>query len=741
MYLRRSPKVKRLQAVFEKLRTGREDKVTFEDLWMLFNSGDTIYSPFQEGGHTLEDNGDTHTTNRRDVPQAYRVLTAQGGIPLTKTIAPRTKRQNLSLQVDPLGKRNDINTSLRMKDKYSTFYVYCFYIDFDGGNYGTVPEIFEFKPYEGEVDIRSLDAYPLHHSYRTDTTITDAELGIQLQDMLVDRGKKFIDLTAVSHMTYEGLTVGERREEINSAVIVDIKLAFQQYKGSFRNPDAVVPTFSALNGSLLLTPLTIGQTVELHGGICRCGSSNEWCHNFQCTFDQYPNLQKVKRQKAVTVIRALLEECENEKSNQRDGLNNIKNFMEERDLIRLLPGVVPGFALRNRKWIQLDINFLEHVKQENNWDDLVLPKGHRNMVQGMVETHAQGSRSTTGRQQDKIEMDLVRGKGRGCIMLLHGAPGVGKTSTAECVAAYTKRPLYPITCGDIGYVPDEVEKNMEQHFELAHKWGCVLLLDEADVFLAKRNKEDVKRNGLVSVFLRILEYYSGILFLTTNRVGMIDDAFRSRLHLTLYYPPLGRSQTKKIWRTNFKRLEVINAEREKYDRPRIEFDDKRIIRWADKYFEELKWNGRQIRNAFQTAVALAEFAVKKSERNEESSATKSLVMSVKDFRTIAEASIQFNEYLLETHGLDEDRTAKRDLIRANREFKSKVKIDLDESEEEDASDEDEESSDDADHDSGDDSDDESEESEKDKKKTKKGKKKAKMDSANKPKSKKKKKDK
>ena len=44
-----------------------------------------------------------------------------------------------------------------------------------------------------------------------------------------------------------------------------------------------------------------------------------------------------------------------------------------------------------------------------------------------------------------------------------------------------------IVAGDIGYVPDQVEKNMENHFKLAHKWGCVLLLDEADVFLAKRN--------------------------------------------------------------------------------------------------------------------------------------------------------------------------------------------------------------------------------------------------------------
>lgn len=52
--------------------------------------------------------------------------------------------------------------------------------------------------------------------------------------------------------------------------------------------------------------------------------------------------------------------------------------------------------------------------------------------------------------------------------------------------------------GDIGYEPEDVERNMEKHFMLAHKWGCVLLLDEADVFLAKRNVRNfIRSSGLV----------------------------------------------------------------------------------------------------------------------------------------------------------------------------------------------------------------------------------------------------
>lgn len=58
--------------------------------------------------------------------------------------------------------------------------------------------------------------------------------------------------------------------------------------------------------------------------------------------------------------------------------------------------------------------------------------------------------------------------------------GVGKTSTAECVADLTHRPLFPVTCGDIGETASEVQASLDHNFQLAHRWGCVLLLDEAE---------------------------------------------------------------------------------------------------------------------------------------------------------------------------------------------------------------------------------------------------------------------
>ena len=96
--------------------------------------------------------------------------------------------------------------------------------------------------------------------------------------------------------------------------------------------------------------------------------------------------------------------------------------------------------------VLLDLDSLGPIEQISEWKNLVLPSGHRQMVQAMVETHTEYPRLT--KDGNKVGMDLVSGKGepfssvvlkapplthvigRGCIILLHGVPGVGKTSTA-----------------------------------------------------------------------------------------------------------------------------------------------------------------------------------------------------------------------------------------------------------------------------------------------------------------------
>lgn len=92
-----------------------------------------------------------------------------------------------------------------------------------------------------------------------------------------------------------------------------------------------------------------------------------------------------------------------------------------------------------------------------------------------------------------------------------------------------------------------MEVQLSRVFQVARYWNALILLNEADVYMERRCKQDVARNKLVSVFLRKLEYCEGIMFLTTNRVSDFDEAIFSRIHLMLKYDELGISARSQIW--------------------------------------------------------------------------------------------------------------------------------------------------------------------------------------------------
>lgn len=118
----------------------------------------------------------------------------------------------------------------------------------------------------------------------------------------------------------------------------------------------------------------------------------------------------------------------------------------------------------------------------------------KDVVQNLVNSHFRRAE-----QQVTWEHDIIEGKGKGLIVLLHGAPGTGKTSTAESVAAACGRPLLQITCGDLGLTPVDVERALKEIFRYAQTWNCVLLLDECEIFLTRRfTNQDIIRNALVS---------------------------------------------------------------------------------------------------------------------------------------------------------------------------------------------------------------------------------------------------
>lgn len=225
------------------------------------------------------------------------------------------------------------------------------------------------------------------------------------------------------------------------------------------------------------------------------------------------------------------------------------------------------------------------------WNDsmiesLVMSQERKDFIRHLIRHHGH-------RDAKHVFDDLVRDKGKGLIGLLAGPPGVGKTLTAEAVAEIAHRPLYMISSGELGETSVTLQKQLMAVMELAETWKAVVLLDEADVFLAQRDNESLSRNAITSIFLRYLEYYQGILLLTTNRLSSCDEAFQSRIHFCFEYQELNEHARGLIWRT-FLGLAKKGAMVE------VQVEDVGLEDLA-----RLNLNGRQIKNIVSIAQAVA----------------------------------------------------------------------------------------------------------------------------------------
>jgi hypothetical protein len=143
--------------------------------------------------------------------------------------------------------------------------------------------------------------------------------------------------------------------------------------------------------------------------------------------------------------------------------------------------------------------------------------------------------------------DIIEDKGGGAPILCAGPPGVGKTLTAEVYSEVMERPLYSVQCSQLGLTPESLEAALLKSFRRANRWNAILLLDEADVYVRARG-DDLKQNAIVGVFLRVIEYYGGVLFLTTNRSDKVDDAIISRCIARIDYQSPDVTDQKSIWR-------------------------------------------------------------------------------------------------------------------------------------------------------------------------------------------------
>ncbi|KAI1499239.1 hypothetical protein F5X99DRAFT_291061 [Biscogniauxia marginata] len=490
------------------------------------------------------------------------------------------------------------------------YYVEGKYLEYDGKQFGYGSTSYEIPEFRGARKITSLGCYPLKYHKNE----------AQLRKDLIERGKKFVSLGGVHYKSHHGMAYYKKKKSIikvniNGRIMVDPAIHRRI------NPNYPVSLVRPKDHDV------ISDDEDDSGGEagCCCSDSDEGDDGNNQDLqgddeddDKVKFVTKVFQDPKGKVHKARVPKSLIDTDNPKEKLDKVDSkgenddekvtpendevdeevheskatlpaFADEEYLIA--SPVVLGFAFPEKLWLEFTVSGVKEISwNEGAYDSLVLEPKTKDIVKALVESHKYHA-------AESID-DVIQGKGKGLVAVLHGPPGTGKTLTAEGISELLKCPLYMVSAGDLGTDPRYLEAELQKILDICHAWGAILLLDEADVFLEKRNMQDIHRNALVSIFLRQLEYFQGILFLTTNRVQTFDDAFQSRIHIALPYNSLDTKAKKAVFRIFIERARQVAANT----------TNLHVSTFTEADYNDLArndLNGRQIKNTVGTAQALA----------------------------------------------------------------------------------------------------------------------------------------
>jgi hypothetical protein len=378
-------------------RERKAKKVRFCDLWHLFHTGDLVVT---KRSASLDE---TET----EAQLGMRVLMTSNGrrVIISKLPAPiliTSVKLTAKDKVDPI---NGVNP----------FCIYTYYLDFNGSRLVPVRRRIVIAPYPGERNIHELDIVPFEYA-------GDAP------DMLTERGKKFIEYVTASTAPYldcKGLEL-RTREELNDKVIVDMK-------GYLSTNPSDMPSF------IEPEDLDLSETSDCYEGR-DCSYACYSCEHRTAAIvhDQTSDL-------------AAYQEYVDDKPvfNPLSGAPNA-GLIEPADF-SICHYRVFAYKLRSREWgkysvllqhhipansftVQINVKDLETPKETEKgrgFEKLVLPGDHKHILESQVREHfrKRGSQATNGSTEN--DMDLVRGKGQGLIILLHGTNSSSSVETYD----------------------------------------------------------------------------------------------------------------------------------------------------------------------------------------------------------------------------------------------------------------------------------------------------------------------
>jgi SpoVK/Ycf46/Vps4 family AAA+-type ATPase len=263
-----------------------------------------------------------------------------------------------------------------------------------------------------------------------------------------------------------------------------------------------------------------------------------------------------------------------------------------------------------------DVHFLDESPSR-----LVMESEKRTLLLSLVESHL--NQMIEDQVPPIQRRPGILDREKGLTLLLHGGPGTGKTFAATFVAELVKCPLLSDTIG----IRDSssVERKLSKLFQLAQRWLAILVLENADAFLTQRSRNEAGFSA-VTLAIRSMDSYTGILILTTSRVGDLDEAVWSYTDLAINFPPLRGERLQKVWGHSISEYKV------KYYSRIMDFIED-ICKT-----EGLEVNGRDIRNITLAAQNLAKHQHK--------------FLEVQHIQAVLENRKEFMKYIKDLSGSD-----------------------------------------------------------------------------------------
>lgn len=263
-----------------------------------------------------------------------------------------------------------------------------------------------------------------------------------------------------------------------------------------------------------------------------------------------------------------------------DSNHKLRKLNDEDKLLCI--STIHGFVLSRKVWEKIRVDKLKPTCwQEDPMKAIVMDGDVRTAILHLLHSPLFFSSGAS--------TEMSGNKGKGFVVLLHGGSGTGKTLTVESIAEHLKRPLYVLTGGELGSTPEEVNTKLGDVLSLSFRWKAITLIEEADLFLQPPSREDNLRTNLAScnhrssflmfvLFLRLLiarikafhrnlEYFQGVLFITTSRLcrQTVDSAIFSRAHIVIHYPCLKPDERQEVWQNSVREFPSEEVEMSNQD--------------------------------------------------------------------------------------------------------------------------------------------------------------------------------